>query len=41
MSNNVQCMYLRPAVYTLAALGAVILVVALFGGFEPHAIAGN
>ena len=41
MSDKGQCFYLRPAMYTLAILGGLVLVVALFGGFEPAAVAAR
>ena len=41
MSEKGQCSYLRPAMYTLAILGGLVLVVSLFGGFEPTAVAAR
>jgi len=41
MSDKGQCSYLRPAMYTLAILGGLVLVVSLFGGFEPTAVAAH
>lgn len=41
MSDKGQCFYMRPAVYTLAVFGGIILMLTLFGGFEPHAIAAR
>ena len=41
MVRKDSCSYIRPAAYTLAVLGGLVLVVALFGGFEPAAIANN
>lgn len=41
MDEKKDCFYLRPAMYSMAVLGAFILVVALFGGFEPSAIASR
>lgn len=41
MDDKVQCFYMRPAIYTLAVLGGLVLVVALFGGFEGSAIASR
>ena len=41
MGQKDRCSYVRPAAYALAVLGGLVLVIALFGGFEPAAIANN
>ncbi|MFN0263877.1 hypothetical protein ACKTEK_08365 [Tepidamorphus sp. 3E244] len=41
MSDTGKCHYLKPAMYSLAVLGGIVLVVTLFGGFEPQAVAAR
>ncbi|MGE0846811.1 MAG: hypothetical protein AB7L41_11100 [Flavobacteriaceae bacterium] len=41
MSRDTETSYMRVATYTLAVLVGVMALVALFGGFEPSAIAAR
>lgn len=41
MHRDAEPSYLRVTAWTLAVLVGVMLVTALFGGFEPSAVAGR